>query len=202
MADDPRDILRLKRCPECDYDLRGLPHAHSCPECGIAYDENIFDLQVWLAESTASRRFDSLAFLALVVWVFGSLFAIQRAWIRSGFLFVLMVAFVGSAVAGVLIRFLSMRRKHGNAKVLCTADGLSLCLGSRRRFYRWSKLNLPRVTRAAGGKWRFRLAYRWPRRFFAEGVCFVICGTNREAALLRKEFRRHIAPAHSGAPAL
>ena len=79
MADDPRDILRLKCCPECDYDLGGLPYAHNCPECGIEYDENIFDLQVWLAAGSSDiRRFDSLASLVLVVWVFGSLFAIQR----------------------------------------------------------------------------------------------------------------------------
>ena len=44
MADDPRDILRLKRCPECNYDLIGLPHAHNCPECGFAYSEDFFDV--------------------------------------------------------------------------------------------------------------------------------------------------------------
>ncbi len=201
MADDPRDILRLKRCPECDYDLGGLPHAHNCPECGIEYDENIFDLQVWLAESTASRRFDSLAYLVLAV-AFGWIFVTRRTWFLSQLPPVLIAGSVGLLVAGVLARFFSKRRKHGNAKVLCTPDGLSLRLGSRRRFYRWSKLNLPRVKRTAGGKWRFRLAYRWPKRFFAVGVRFVICGTNREAALLRKEFRRQIASAHSEASAL
>ena len=201
MADDPRDILRLKRCPECDYDLRGLPYAHNCPECGIEYDENIFDLQVWLDGSSASRRFDSFAYLVLVL-AFGWLFVFRRAWILSHFLVVMMAGFVGFGVAGAVNRFLSKRRKHGNAKILCTPDGLSLCLGPRRLFHHWSQLNLLRVTRAAGGKWRFRLAYRWPRRFFTEDICFVISGTKREAALLRREFRRQIAPTHSGAPAL
>ena len=201
MADDPRHILRLKCCPECDYDLGGLPYAHNCPECGIQYDENIFDLQVWLAESSASRRFDSLAYLVLIL-VFGWLFVFRRAWILSHFLVVMMAGFVAFGVAEVLTRFFSKRRKHGNAKVLCTPDGLSLRVGSRRRFHQWSQLDLVRVTRAAGGKWRFRLAYRWPRRFFTEDICFLICGTNREAALLREEFRRQIASAHSEAPAL
>ena len=201
MADDPRDILRLKRCPECDYDLSGLPHAYNCPECGIEYDGNIFDLQVWLAGSSVSRRFESIAYLVLAV-VLGVLFVFRRSWILPPFPLVLIVGYAGIGVASVLNHFFSRRRKHGNAKILCTADGLSLCLGSKRRFYRWSKLNLPRVRRAAGGKWRFRLAYRWPRRFFAAGVCFVISGTSREAALLRKEFRRQIAATRSGAPAL
>lgn len=195
MADDPRDILRLKRCPECNYDLRGLPYAHNCPECGIEYDEKIFDLQVWLAGSSVSRRFDSLAYLVLAV-AFGWLFVFRRAWILSHFLVVMIAGFVGFGVAGAVNRFLSNRREHGDAKVLCTPDGLSLRLGSRRVFHHWSQLDLLRVTRAAGGKWRFRFAYRWPRRFFTEDICFVISGTNREVALLRKEFRRQIAPTH------
>lgn len=27
-------------CPICDYNLVGLPPAHTCPECGLEYDEN------------------------------------------------------------------------------------------------------------------------------------------------------------------
>lgn len=201
MADDPRDILRLKCCPECNYDLRGLPHAHNCPECGFEYDENIFDLQVWLAGSSASRRFDSLAYLVLAM-AFGWLFIFRRAWILSQFPLVMIAGFLGVGVAGLLNHFFSRRRKHGNVKVLCTPDGLSLRFGSRRLFHPWSGLDLLRVRRAAGGKWRFGFVYRWPRRFFAEGPCFLICGTNREAALLRTAFRRQIAPTQSGAPAL
>ena len=192
MADDPRDILRLKHCPECNYDLRGLPYVHSCPECGVEYDQNIFDLQVWPTGSSASRRFDSLAQLVLVL-AFGWLFIFRRAWILSHFLFVMLAGFVGFGVAGVVNRFFSMRRKRGNVKILCTPDGLTLLVGSRHLFHRWSELNLPRVRRAAGGKWRFRFAYRWPRRLFAEGPCFIIGGTDREAALLETEFRRQIA---------
>lgn len=201
MADDPRDILRLKRCPECDYELSGLPHAHNCPECGIAYSENIFDLPIWLDGSAASRRSNSLANLVLVL-AFGVLFAFRQAWILSHILFVMMIGFVVVALTGILTRFFSMRWKHGNAKVLCTPDGLSLRVGRRRLSHHWSELALLRMTRATGGKWRFRFAYRWPRRFFAEGPCFLVCGTNREAALLRKEFRRQIASAHAKAPAL
>ncbi len=201
MVNDPRDILRLKRCPECNYDLIGLPYAHNCPECGFEYDENMFDLPVWLAGSSNIRRSNTFAYLVLGV-AFGWLFVFRRAWILSHFLVVMMAGFVAFGVAEVLTRFFSNRREHGNAKVLCTPDGLSLRLGSRRVFHHWSELGLLRVRRAADGKWRFRFAYRWPKRLFTDDICFVICGTDREAALLRKEFRRQIAPACSGAPAL
>ncbi|MCA9290994.1 MAG: hypothetical protein KDA25_07690 [Phycisphaerales bacterium] len=34
----PDPIARVSRCPRCHYDLRGLPDAHRCPECGFEYD--------------------------------------------------------------------------------------------------------------------------------------------------------------------
>lgn len=29
----------FRRCPRCQYSLRGLPTNHACPECGLAFDE-------------------------------------------------------------------------------------------------------------------------------------------------------------------
>lgn len=44
---NPRTILTLGRCPQCDYSLRGLPRRHQCPECGFTYDESMFVLYGW-----------------------------------------------------------------------------------------------------------------------------------------------------------
>ncbi len=33
-------VERLSECPACDYDLRGLPIDHRCPECGFYFDNN------------------------------------------------------------------------------------------------------------------------------------------------------------------
>lgn len=30
----------MRACPNCRYDLKGLPSEHTCPECGIGYDEH------------------------------------------------------------------------------------------------------------------------------------------------------------------
>lgn len=30
----------LNDCPRCNYNLRGLPAHHRCPECGLEYDEH------------------------------------------------------------------------------------------------------------------------------------------------------------------
>src|SRR5215468_1246990 len=37
-------LVPLTHCPDCGYDLRGLPARHRCPECGFEYDEHT---RVW-----------------------------------------------------------------------------------------------------------------------------------------------------------
>lgn len=41
---------RLPFCPRCSYPFTGLPEAHQCPECGLAYD---LESRMWT--SVASR---------------------------------------------------------------------------------------------------------------------------------------------------
>lgn len=33
-------ISHAQCCPRCRYDLTGLPTSHTCPECGLHYDDN------------------------------------------------------------------------------------------------------------------------------------------------------------------
>ena len=35
------DILRVKRCPDCGYNVRELPVEHRCPECGFPIRSSI-----------------------------------------------------------------------------------------------------------------------------------------------------------------
>jgi hypothetical protein len=62
------DILRLHRCPQCGYDLTGLPREGRCPECGFAYDAMMFSL---LGEP---RRFTGKAagFMIVILVFYGA----------------------------------------------------------------------------------------------------------------------------------
>src|SRR5262249_47964662 len=37
-------LVAFTHCPDCGYDLHGLPARHRCPECGFEYDEHT---RVW-----------------------------------------------------------------------------------------------------------------------------------------------------------
>lgn len=54
------------KCPKCGYDLRGLPAAHVCPECGDAYD--IFRRIVRLDYGRGWRGFSIVAVILLGIY--------------------------------------------------------------------------------------------------------------------------------------
>jgi len=43
---------RSTLCPGCDYDLRGLPTEHECPECGLTYDRETL---VWTGRTNRAQ---------------------------------------------------------------------------------------------------------------------------------------------------
>ena len=70
-------------CPSCSYNLRGLPTAHRCPECGFDYDPNAVVIAL---HGKRFRGADAYAMVALfgglfvlAVTVFGS--ARLRSWL-------------------------------------------------------------------------------------------------------------------------
>ena len=60
---------RLPFCPRCSYPFTGLPEAHQCPECGLAYN---LESRMWtsVAGRWGARRTINL-FLGLVSLLLG-----------------------------------------------------------------------------------------------------------------------------------
>jgi hypothetical protein len=54
----------LAHCPRCRFSLFGLPSRHTCPECGLRYDEDCFEFQV-----SAPKRVLRRLLVVVIVWV-------------------------------------------------------------------------------------------------------------------------------------
>lgn len=61
MTGKTKDIPRLTHCPQCEYDLAGLPEKHACPECGYAYSKDAIVVRGW-------ERGKTPGILRILVW--------------------------------------------------------------------------------------------------------------------------------------
>jgi hypothetical protein len=93
--------FRITSCPKCGYELRGLPTAGACPECGQAYHERMLFIPV--RRSGERSGFATLLVVALLL--------ICMAPVVLGLMAVLMILAAGTwlirRVAG------QRRRLHG-----------------------------------------------------------------------------------------
>lgn len=110
-------------CPDCDYDLSGLPVPHRCPECGFRYD---VDTIVWKPDPIRTRKRTRLytligvayiaAHVADVVSNYASKSPVEIWWKAvvlttvSAFLFTRII--FGSR-AGVIVRYDHMETRSG-----------------------------------------------------------------------------------------
>lgn len=65
----------LTHCPECNYDLRGLPADHTCPECGLKYDADCVLARV---------EFPKAIWLGFAGYVFGGLVIARLPFLPGG----------------------------------------------------------------------------------------------------------------------
>ena len=202
MPGEAREILRLHRCPECNYDLAGLPAAHRCPECGFEYDEAMFDLPAWWP--SVVQRYLEMSWLEcliagaviIAILVAGFSVPLSGAVFLPAACILLLAAAIDSAVRYT-------KRQQGTPQIILVmqADGVGIRKpgSTTARFERWSSFAGVRV-RKARGVW-YRLTLRRPFLSFGDRgppIRVVIAGDRRTAAVVRNEIRRRIRAAQAG----
>ncbi len=138
-----RDLLahfRPRLCPNCGYDLRGLPSLNKCPECGFDIDDAL------LVQPRSSRV---LLISGIMGAWFGALlltsYLLDPYWIGLGVL-----TLVGILCVGAL--WIS-RPRNGLAReqtaLLFTRSGMVEYRGRKNRRLAWSEIPLPQVRELA-----------------------------------------------------
>jgi hypothetical protein len=73
---ETHNTLRLHHCPDCGYELRGLPSEGKCPECGFAYEESMFSLRGRQSGYVPAAIF----YGCMCFWAVKSLFEAEYGW--------------------------------------------------------------------------------------------------------------------------
>lgn len=215
-----REFLALHECPQCAYDLRGLPRRHVCPECGLVYDETMFVVHAWtkdeyqlpetqllLAKTWRARIWPMLrcgvgvAYLAILGWIIYAM---------PGFTFLGIV--LGIAIAGTIWRSATIRRAHqrrmGTMRWVFSLDGVAQQMDNKPiRWIAWERIRVFDMRRFGVGAWRVRLAEgRFGAKFFrpsewtlSGSTAFdgVVMLPERQAAVFRREIRGRLRTAQS-----
>lgn len=213
-----REFLALHECPQCAYDLRGLPRRHVCPECGLVYDETMFVVHAWtkdefqlpetqllLAKTWRERIWPMLrcgvgvAYLALLGWIIYAM---------PGFTFLGIV--LGIAIAGTIWRSATIRRAHqrrmGTMRWVFSLDGVAQQMNNKPILWiAWERIRVFDMRRFGKGAWRIRLAegrfgsrlYRASQWTFFGCAAFdgVVTLSDRQSAALRREIRDRLRTA-------
>jgi len=204
MSDDARDVLRLRRCPECGYDLSGLPADHRCPECGFDYDRSMFAIPAWRPGwRRRSRDWETAIYGGLTIgpglylFYWGMQTTVLGLLVRlAAWVVIWLLTIVCIAVAKDCANRRRLRDGRGDMTVTFDADGFVVDQPRKKRTRRtWDQFKDVRVRRARGMRWKLRLR---PHSIVDPPFAFtaVITGPRREIARLRAELRRRIRAAN------
>lgn len=129
---------RLTHCPECGYDLRGLPPApYRCPECGFEYDEFT---RVWRAKGSWRIYFGVFATNA---FLFVQLPDVLRGSLHQKPVAIAMAFLILGLISFYVLRVYAAHRR-GRVVVICR-DGLLIRQIGKPLLVPWIRLVSIRV---------------------------------------------------------
>ncbi|MCZ6835854.1 MAG: hypothetical protein O7G85_08780 [Planctomycetota bacterium] len=193
------DILRLKACPQCDYDLVGLPGAHACPECGFEYDESTFRLDVWPLDDEpklGALVFNGLLTLMMLLLSIALIGAGSTIlWWQTWPFFCLLV-FAGSFLVMCRRTVLHLKGRTSSTLVLSKRGYQRVWDNVPGKWTTWENLPTRMIRRLRRRRWRLLLKTGPWRRFFDAQVSYVFKADKRTAAAVRKRLRQFSDPAN------
>lgn len=120
-------MATLERCPFCSYSLHGLPHRHTCPECGFEYDRR---MQV-ISQDRTFVIFATVGFFGCALgWLTGDLS-------NGGLGWRFLEALISFGLLAYIIRYL----RRGKNWAIVGPDGVQFVYAGRlEHAFAWSEV--------------------------------------------------------------
>jgi hypothetical protein len=154
----------LRRCPKCDYDLRGLPARHRCPECQEPFDRNDMVLDGWTLPSLRAESIDVGGWTMLAILLLGPPFAarvlLHWSWLRS---IAVLAAMAGLMIAAFLLLRARYRTQSSAMRYLVTTEGIGRYGG---RVHPWRSYSHVVLMPTGHNAWRIHV---YPRHWLFFG---------------------------------
>lgn len=180
--------VHLNRCPQCGYDLTALPAKHTCPECGLKYDESMFILEGWRVPSFRHSPRNLLIYsgvLAILLWMGRGMFG--WSYDLLGALF-----FVASIIYFSILLYVKMRdesQSRALARYFITSEGVGK-LG--KKVYPWRDYSHLMLLPDGASGYRIHLYPSWWKFVGPPFVNAHLKGTEAEAEAVCAEIQFRI----------
>ena len=197
MTNAPRTTVRMSRiCPQCEYDLTGLPEPCVCPECGREIEAGLRSIGVWSTQGKPSWVvMISTAFLGLMM-ISTSVSQLLTRQFEWPFVIILIMGPYFLYISLRHVRRYWLRLSGGtSALLMCSTRGIGFVEGRKAQWYEWRHVRFIRQGWSPIGQSRVLVIAMEDDAF---GVSFmspvlrvVIPHSRRTLAHVRNTLRRH-----------
>ena len=189
-------------CPLCDYDLKGLPTEHKCPECGYEYDNATIVLPCWTSKGKRTSWRQRLFLVVVVVCGISALLLVGGLPTLPP-----LVLFLGLAtylallilIANYLAKTLIRCKGKSDAVIAISAIGLGIRakLDEPGSITSWNEYESVKIRRA-GRELHALMLYRRRRTGRGPVPLYLLFESQRvDKQVLRREIEHHIKAARS-----